>query len=57
MNLPDGLIDGHWTVLGWCLFAIAAGTLRQRAASFDSVRAQESWRWWYNRRLISNVLS
>ncbi len=42
MNLPDGLIDGHWTVLGWCLFAIAAGTLRQRVASFDSIRAQES---------------
>jgi hypothetical protein len=44
MNLPDGLIDGYWTARCWCWFAIAAGTLRQRFASLDSVRAQESWR-------------
>jgi hypothetical protein len=44
MNLPDGLIDGYWTARGWCWFAMAAGTLRQRVASLDSVRAQESWR-------------
>jgi hypothetical protein len=53
MNLPDGLIDGYWTrarggisvlVLARITFAIAAGTLRQRVASLDSVRAQESWR-------------
>jgi hypothetical protein len=44
MNLPDGLIDGYWTVLAWCLFAIAAGTLRQQVASLDSVRTQESRR-------------
>jgi hypothetical protein len=22
MNLPDGLINGQWTVLAWCLFAV-----------------------------------
>ena len=44
MNLPDGLVDGYWTARGWCWFAIAAGTLRQRVASLDSVRAQESRR-------------
>jgi uncharacterized membrane protein len=31
MNLPDGLIDGHWTVLGWCLFAMAASLAVRRA--------------------------
>jgi hypothetical protein len=28
MNLPDGLIDGYWTVLAWCLFAISASWRR-----------------------------
>ena len=31
MNLPDGLIDGYWTVLAWCLFAIAASLAARRA--------------------------
>lgn len=31
MNLPDGLINGQWTVLAWCLFAMSASLAARRA--------------------------
>ncbi|MCM8594897.1 energy-coupling factor ABC transporter permease [Accumulibacter sp.] len=31
MNLPDGLVDGSWTLLGWLVYAVLAFTAVRRA--------------------------